>query len=204
MSVDGGLTWRRATGRANWTFSWQTGAPRTASIFSRAVDDSGNLELPVSATTVTVTAGTDTTAPEIVQTAPAGGAVAVPVVWAVTVTFNEPMDAATISGATVGAARSGQRPRAGNGVVCGGHQDGDAAAPQRPRVTSRSSVRVRGLGAGVRTWRGTRLRAMRSGCSRRPTRHRRPLRAPVDRFWSSRHRRIDSPNTSPRSCGTRD
>ena len=58
VSVDGGATWRRATGRATWTYSWQTGPARTASIFSRAVDDTGNLEQPV--TGISVTVGVDT------------------------------------------------------------------------------------------------------------------------------------------------
>ena len=43
VSVDGGATWRRATGRTSWTYSWQTGSPRTVNIRARAVDDSGNL-----------------------------------------------------------------------------------------------------------------------------------------------------------------
>ena len=49
VTVDGGTTWQRATGRGSWTYSWQTGSPRTVSIFSRASDDSGNLEQPVPA-----------------------------------------------------------------------------------------------------------------------------------------------------------
>ena len=58
VSVDGGLTWHPAVGRGSWTFQWQTGGSGTASIMSRAVDDSGNLETPVNATTVTIGAGT--------------------------------------------------------------------------------------------------------------------------------------------------
>ena len=56
--MDGGATWRRATGRATWTYSWQTGPARTVSIFSRAVDDTGNLEQPVTGISVTVGVGT--------------------------------------------------------------------------------------------------------------------------------------------------
>jgi N,N-dimethylformamidase beta subunit-like protein/uncharacterized protein DUF4082/Big-like domain-containing protein/Calx-beta domain-containing protein/purple acid phosphatase-like protein len=44
VSVDGGATWHRASGRENWSYIWQTGTARTVSIFSRAVDDSGNIE----------------------------------------------------------------------------------------------------------------------------------------------------------------
>lgn len=54
VSTDGGATWRRATGRNNWSYVWQTGGARTVTLMSRAVDDSGNLEQPVSGVTVTV------------------------------------------------------------------------------------------------------------------------------------------------------
>lgn len=54
VSVDGGATWRRATGRDAWTYSWQTGSPRVASIVSRAVDDNGNLGQPSAGVPVTV------------------------------------------------------------------------------------------------------------------------------------------------------
>jgi hypothetical protein len=57
ISVDGGATWRRATGRGNWTFTWQTGGSRTVTLFSRAVDDSGNLEQPVNGNAITVGSG---------------------------------------------------------------------------------------------------------------------------------------------------
>ena len=46
VSVDGGATWRRATGRETWTYSWQTGSRAHGQLLSRAVDDSGNLETP--------------------------------------------------------------------------------------------------------------------------------------------------------------
>jgi len=51
--VDGGLTWHPATGRANWTYSWET-ALGTGHIMSRAVDDSGNIETPSAGINVTV------------------------------------------------------------------------------------------------------------------------------------------------------
>lgn len=55
VSVDGGATWKPATGLANWTFSWipTTSGPRT--IMSRAWDDTGNVQTPGSAVSVTVT-----------------------------------------------------------------------------------------------------------------------------------------------------
>ncbi len=57
VSVDGGLTWRRATGRANWTYNWTPSAAGQVSIKSRAADDSGNLESPGAGVTVTVGGG---------------------------------------------------------------------------------------------------------------------------------------------------
>ena len=54
VSVDGGLTWHRASGRSTWTYSWPTGAPRTVVLKSRATDDSGNIEVPSNAVSVTV------------------------------------------------------------------------------------------------------------------------------------------------------
>ena len=64
VSVDGGATWRAATGRNAWTYSWT--APNTngqINIKSRAVDDSLNLETPTAGITVTVGTGVDTQAP---------------------------------------------------------------------------------------------------------------------------------------------
>jgi hypothetical protein len=54
VSVDGGSTWRRAVGTANWTFSWRPGVLGTANLKSRAVDDTGNLEQPTAVTSVTI------------------------------------------------------------------------------------------------------------------------------------------------------
>ena len=57
VSVDGGTTWRRATGRGAWTYVWAAGQSGTANIRSRAVDDSGNLENPGAGITVTLGTG---------------------------------------------------------------------------------------------------------------------------------------------------
>ena len=54
VSVDGGTTWHRATGRQNWTYSWRPGELGTATIMSRAADDSGNLESPSTPSVVSV------------------------------------------------------------------------------------------------------------------------------------------------------
>jgi len=64
ISVDGGTTWRRAVGRASWSYVWT--APTTSgsvTIKSRAVDDSGNLEIPGTGLTVNVGSGLDTEPP---------------------------------------------------------------------------------------------------------------------------------------------
>ncbi len=45
VSVDGGVTWHPANGRASWSYSWTTpSTPTTVTIKSRAVDDSGILK----------------------------------------------------------------------------------------------------------------------------------------------------------------
>ena len=54
VSVDAGRTWQPAAGREGWTFSWTPGAYGSATIVSRAVDDSGNLETPSAGVTVSV------------------------------------------------------------------------------------------------------------------------------------------------------
>ena len=54
VSVDGGVTWRRAEGRETWTYATTLSATGEITLKSRAVDDSGNLEVPGAGTTVTV------------------------------------------------------------------------------------------------------------------------------------------------------
>lgn len=54
VSVDGGSTWRPATGTTAWTFEWLPGAPGMATIRSRATDDSGRTEVPAAGITVTI------------------------------------------------------------------------------------------------------------------------------------------------------
>jgi hypothetical protein len=44
VSVDGGATWRAATGTTTWSFTWTPLAIGPATIKSRAFDDTGNLE----------------------------------------------------------------------------------------------------------------------------------------------------------------
>ncbi len=54
LSVDGGSTWRRASGYGNWSFSWTPSQTGSHTILTRAVDDSGNIETPSAGITVTV------------------------------------------------------------------------------------------------------------------------------------------------------
>jgi hypothetical protein len=47
VSVDGGQSWRRASGRESWSYAWTPSAtPGSVTIQSRAVDDTGNIESP--------------------------------------------------------------------------------------------------------------------------------------------------------------
>jgi hypothetical protein len=54
VSVDGGLTWHRASGLANWRYTWMPTTAGTVTIGSSATDDSGNTEIPSAGVTVTV------------------------------------------------------------------------------------------------------------------------------------------------------
>ena len=54
VSTDGGVTWHGATGRANWSYTWNVAGSGTVNIRSRAVDDSGNIETPSAGITVNV------------------------------------------------------------------------------------------------------------------------------------------------------
>ena len=58
VSTDGGATWHPAQGRNNWTYSWTPGAAGSATIKTRATDDSGNLETSSAGVTVNVTSRT--------------------------------------------------------------------------------------------------------------------------------------------------
>ncbi len=52
VSVDGGATWHLATGLQNWTYTWTPRSAGMATIMSRAIDDSGNLEVPTHGVTI--------------------------------------------------------------------------------------------------------------------------------------------------------
>jgi phosphodiesterase/alkaline phosphatase D-like protein len=55
VSVDGGTTWRRAEGRASWSYAWTTPATAgTVNILSRGTDDSGNIQTVPTSRSVTI------------------------------------------------------------------------------------------------------------------------------------------------------
>ncbi len=54
VSTDGGTTWRKASGRDSWSYTWQPEAAGTFTIKSRATDDSLNTETPGSGKVITV------------------------------------------------------------------------------------------------------------------------------------------------------
>ena len=58
VSVDGGTTWHPANGRGTWTYNWTPSATGAVTLKSRAVDDTGNLEVPGAGVAVTVAAQT--------------------------------------------------------------------------------------------------------------------------------------------------
>src|SRR6202040_1476648 len=49
-----GLTWKRATGLASWTYAWVPRIVGATTIMSRATDDSGNVEQPTIGVSVSV------------------------------------------------------------------------------------------------------------------------------------------------------
>jgi len=71
ISVDGGTTWHPAIGRENWTYTTTFNNNATVNIRSRAVDDSGNLEVPGPGITITV--GTPAPPPAVSSVNPNSG-----------------------------------------------------------------------------------------------------------------------------------
>ena len=54
VSTDGGNTWQPAVGQTSWSFAWIPAVSGSATIKSRAFDDSGNLETPGAGVTVSI------------------------------------------------------------------------------------------------------------------------------------------------------
>src|SRR6185437_12179476 len=71
VSVDGGKTWDRANGRDDWTYTWTALASGSATLKSRAIDDSGNIESPGAGVTVTVPGQTISLDATVAQDSPA-------------------------------------------------------------------------------------------------------------------------------------
>ena len=63
VSVDGGLTWHPAIGRESWSHPWTPSGNGVVTLLSRAVDDSGNLEVAGQGVIVTVGASSPVTSP---------------------------------------------------------------------------------------------------------------------------------------------
>ncbi|MGO9211040.1 MAG: N,N-dimethylformamidase beta subunit family domain-containing protein [Terriglobales bacterium] len=54
VSTDGGTTWHPAIGRASWSYTWTVSGTGAATLRSRAVDDSGNLETPAAGVSINI------------------------------------------------------------------------------------------------------------------------------------------------------
>lgn len=54
VSIDGGLTWHPANGRGSWSYAWTPGPVGPATIKSRAIDDSGNIQSTPQSINVTI------------------------------------------------------------------------------------------------------------------------------------------------------
>ena len=71
VSTDGGTSWHPATGTTSWTYSWPAHGAPAATIVSRAVDDSGNIEASPTAVHVSIscpcTLWGQNVAPEVVD-----------------------------------------------------------------------------------------------------------------------------------------
>jgi hypothetical protein len=52
VSIDGGTTWHPASGRESWSYSWTPTVLGSFNLEARATDDSGNLEVPSTGTSV--------------------------------------------------------------------------------------------------------------------------------------------------------
>ncbi|GII83240.1 hypothetical protein Ssi03_12300 [Sphaerisporangium siamense] len=61
VSLDGGATWKQATGRDTWQYTWTPTQAGPATIMARAVDDIGNIQPVPASVNVNVTATTTLT-----------------------------------------------------------------------------------------------------------------------------------------------
>jgi hypothetical protein len=72
VSVDGGATWNVAAGTNAWSYNWTPTTPGPATIMSRAIDNSGNVQDPP--WEIMVTTAQDTTTPTSIIASPTAGA----------------------------------------------------------------------------------------------------------------------------------
>jgi hypothetical protein len=98
VSVDGGSTWNVATGTTAWSYDWTPTLSGSATIKSRAIDNSGNQQDPPAQVTVTVQDGTP---PTVTSFSPMRGAINVSLDENVNATFNEQIDSSTVNNSTV-------------------------------------------------------------------------------------------------------
>ncbi len=75
ISVDGGTSWQRVNRAENWSYSWTPSVLGSTTIRSRAVDDSGNLEVFSPPITVNITDVPDLEPPTVSITNPTDGAI---------------------------------------------------------------------------------------------------------------------------------
>ena len=61
LSVDSGATWRPANGLNSWSYTWTANKAGSFSVLSRAVDDSGNIEIPSAGVPVNILGVTSVT-----------------------------------------------------------------------------------------------------------------------------------------------
>ncbi|WP_066285868.1 N,N-dimethylformamidase beta subunit family domain-containing protein [Arthrobacter sp. B6] len=73
ISTDGGKTWHPAQGRNNWTYSWIAHGSPVANIKTRAVDDSGNLEVAGAGANVNVSCPCSIWGPNVTPAIPDSG-----------------------------------------------------------------------------------------------------------------------------------
>jgi hypothetical protein len=71
VSVDGGATWNLATGTVVWSYMWRPTLSGQATIKSRAVDNSGNVQDPPAEVSIRIV---DVTPPTSTITSPTAGA----------------------------------------------------------------------------------------------------------------------------------
>jgi hypothetical protein len=73
VSTDGGTTWHPATGTTSWTYSWLAKGHPSARIKTRAVDDSGNIEVPGAGVDVAVSCPCTLWGPNVTPPQPDSG-----------------------------------------------------------------------------------------------------------------------------------